>query len=175
MRRTFLPCIGLLLAALLPALAQDRPPTWSADPRTGCRVWNAYPAEDEQMHWNGDCRDGLAEGPGLLIWFLKGEAQSRTTGTMRAGRLQGPVRHEFVGGNRYEGGWRDDRMHGHGVFVWAEGDRFEGNYENDRPNGYGTFRRADGEVFRGEWKNGCFDEKGRRANIAATEEECGFK
>ena len=36
-------------------------------------------------------------------------------------------------GGRYEGGWLQGKMHGHGVYVGADGSRFEGEYVNGVP------------------------------------------
>ena len=37
----------------------------------------------------------------------------------------------------YEGGWRNNRMHGFGRFVWPDGKTYEGCYEDDQKHGKG--------------------------------------
>lgn len=43
-----------------------------------------------------------------------------------------------VNGDRYEGEWRNGRMHGKGVKVMANGDVYNGTWENDKAEGNGV-------------------------------------
>lgn len=45
---------------------------------------------------------------------------------------------ERVNGDRYEGEWRNGRMHGKGVKVMANGDVYNGTWENDKAEGNGV-------------------------------------
>ena len=48
---------------------------------------------------------------------------------------------------RYEGEFRDNKLHGHGEFTFPDGRRYEGEWANDTMHGEGTFRYADGGRF----------------------------
>jgi hypothetical protein len=48
---------------------------------------------------------------------------------------------------RYEGEFRDNKLHGHGDFTFPDGRRYEGEWVNDTMHGEGTFRYADGGRF----------------------------
>jgi hypothetical protein len=41
-------------------------------------------------------------------------------------------------GQRYTGGYVNDRRHGYGVYEWPNGDRYAGPFENDRITGAPT-------------------------------------
>src|SRR5438094_9048849 len=101
---------GWLIAAaiiMLPALSANAQqsvvtpaqPSWIADVRTGCRVWNADPRPKETIIWSGRCEDGLAQGHGVLQWFQDNHPAQRS-----------------------EGEWKDGQMNGHGDSTDANGD-----------------------------------------------------
>ena len=141
----------VLVLLSLPALAQDKPrPNWIADAKTGCRVSNPDPGPDESVSWSGDCKDGFAEGRGVLQWFLHGKP-----------------------GDRYEGEFRGGKFDGHGTYTFVNGGRYEGEFGADRPTGTGTYTTDDGEVFSGTWANGCFSQGNRQAGVLSSKEECG--
>lgn len=52
-----------------------------------------------------------------------------------------------VNGDRYEGEWRNGRMHGKGVKVMANGDVYNGTWENDKAEGNGVKVRKRGAFF----------------------------
>lgn len=52
-------------------------------------------------------------------------------------------------GRQFEGEWKDNKMHGHGVFTWPDGRKYEGSYENDKKCGYGEFFWSDGRCYKG--------------------------
>lgn len=127
------------------------PPGWIADPRTGCKVWNAGPLPGESVSWSGGCVAGLATGTGTLQWFKDGKPAGRYDGQYRAGKQNGRGTFLFVSGNRYEGEWRDGK-----------------------PDGEGTKTNADGRVFSGTWANGCFRDGALRSAVNVPPEACGF-
>jgi hypothetical protein len=56
-------------------------------------------------------------------------------------------------GEKYEGHWRDDQIHGPGTFTWTNGEKYVGNWVNDQRNGPGTFTWTNGEKYVGNWVN----------------------
>ena len=148
--RLILCLLALCLGASVAAHAQEAPPGWIADPRTGCRAWNNYPQEDERITWDGPCVNGMAHGRGVLRWFIDDDNYETAEGEFREGKLNGRA------------------------VVTHESGTFEGEFRDNRPNGEGTLRTVDGEVFSGTWKDGCFDQDGRRSSFFSSPEECGF-
>ncbi len=84
------------------------PPGWIADPKTGCKIWNAAPQPDESVRWSGSCKDGLADGQGTLQWIEKGQPDVRYDGEYHNGKRNGYGVVTDPNGNRIAGEWRDD-------------------------------------------------------------------
>src|SRR5476649_1088556 len=120
-----------------PSLAQTRA-GWIADPKTGCRVWNATPGPNESIDWTGKCEGNLAHGLGVLQWFKNGRPS-----------------------DRYEGELRYGKPTGRGVMKTAGGDRYEGDWQDGKASGWGRLDR-NGMTISGSWTNGCFRESGRK-------------
>lgn len=173
MRSSFL-LIGLALFAV-PALAQINQPQWTADPRTGCRVWNSFPEPGASISWTGDCRSGLAQGRGVLQWFMNGRPESRFQGEYRDGLVNGRGVYEFSNGARYDGEYIDDVRSGQGILTHPDGGSYSGQWRNGLPNGTGTFKQPDGTTLSGNWTNGCLRLGDRTAVFLASRKSCGFE
>ncbi len=63
-------------------------------------------------------------------------------------------------GNRYEGGFRDNKIHGSGTLITATGHRYEGETRDDRIHGRGTLIAADGSRYEGEWRDNKVNGRG---------------
>ena len=81
-------------------------------------------------------------------------------------------------GNKYEGGWKNDKASGYGckrfkktgdvhegyyendkrenfgVYLWSNTDKYIGNWSNGVMHGQGTFMWSRGDVYQGQWVNG---------------------
>jgi hypothetical protein len=153
MRRIALLALAFCMAGAFGALAaQQLPAGWVADPTTGCRVLDNYPAPDDRIGWAGPCVNGYAEGVGTQKWFSKGANYETITG-------------QFVGG----------KVQGHGtVDEVLTGKHFEGEFAQNRPDGFGTLTlKSTGQVYTGNWVNGCFNDGVRKAHFFQTAEACG--
>ena len=52
----------------------------------------------------------------------------------------------------YDGAFKAGKIHGHGAFLWATGEKYEGEWQNDMMHGIGMMSRADGSVeHAGRW------------------------
>lgn len=81
---------GLFRAALASALFCSVPVIawagdWIADAKTGCKVWNPRPSPGEAVRWAGSCRDGFADGKGVLEWLRGEKPYERDEGIWRTG------------------------------------------------------------------------------------------
>ncbi|MEE2694186.1 MAG: hypothetical protein VX884_01745 [Pseudomonadota bacterium] len=61
-------------------------------------------------------------------------------------------------GDKYVGGWRDDKKHGHGTYYYLadnefKGDTYVGEYRDDERYGQGTYTFAGEDKYVGEWKD----------------------
>jgi hypothetical protein len=129
--------MGLLVVATS-AFGQTPQPGWIADARTGCRVWDANPQPNESIKWTGGCRNKLAQGRGVLRWFLGGKPGPQVRGAWRDGKMNGHGVVTLPNGERFNGQWKNDKRNGHGVYVYANGDRYDGQYRDDQRNGRGV-------------------------------------
>ena len=137
----------------------------------GCKVLNSNPQPNESITWSGNCRDGYADGQGVLQWFKDGKAGSRYEGNMVNGRSNGKGINTYESGNRYDGDWVDGRRSGNGTMTWANGDRYEGNWANGIQSGKGTYTwanggRSEGIFIDGKFTNGI--ENDRDGAVVAT-------
>jgi hypothetical protein len=139
-----------LLLAALPAGAQTAParqPGWIADAR-GCQVWNPTPKANQTVTWSGPCQNKLAQGRGVLQWYVNNRPTDRYDGELVAGKLDG-----------------------RGTYVSADGFRFEGEWRDGKANGDGELTTKTG-AFNGTWRDGCFREGNRRAWVGVAASTC---
>ncbi len=138
--------IALLLAA--PAVCFAQTPGFTSDPKSGCRVYNADPGPGETIVWYGDCRDGLAQGKGVLQWYEGGMSADRYEGDYQGGRAEGHGLYISLTGDRYEGGFHTDQKNGAGVDSYANGDRFDGLYRDGLREGIGHLHLGQRQLLR---------------------------
>jgi hypothetical protein len=183
MRRSIALFALLLLADANAASAQTAQPAqpakpavpgWTSDPKTGCKVWNLDPHPNETISWSGACKNGVAEGTGVVQWFWDGKPVDRYQGGYHAGLENGNGVYVWANGDRYEGGYLDNRRSGRGSYAWASGMRYDGEWLAGKAHGQGRAVDPKGQVYEGTWVNGCFRQGGRTANVGATRAECGF-
>ena len=60
----------------------------------------------------------------------------------------------FASGNKYIGGWKDDKRHGQGTFTYPDGAKYVGGWKDDNWHGQGTYTWADGTTQTGIWEDG---------------------
>jgi len=103
---------------------------------------------DEHGVYEGEYRDGKKNGRGVLVW-ADGD---RYDGEWKDSKMHG--RGKFSDENGvYEGEYRDGKKNGSGVLVWADGDRYEGEWKDSKTHGRGKFSDQNG-VYEGEYRDG---------------------
>ena len=147
------------------ALAGD----WIADGKYGLQGLEPAAIRREAARWSGPCKDGFADGKGVLDW-LKGDSQyERDEGVWHAGRQTGEGAQTWPGG-QYKGQFADSLPHGKGVLISGEA-RYDGAFLNGKPNGKGVLTNASG-TFDGIWSEGCFNDGKRRASFGVSVQSC---
>lgn len=178
------------------AATQTANPDWISDASTGCKVFNPRPIANETISWSGDCVNGLAQGVGVLHWYVDGKPGGTNVGKLKDGKLEGRGVYKGADGDSYEGEYRDGKRNGQGVHTWADGGRYEGEFKNANFEGRGVIKGANGNSYEGEfkdgkpngigvavingrtysgfWVNGCFRDGTQRAYILTTAKACGM-
>ena len=59
---------------------------------------------------------------------------------------------DLIGGECYDGEWKEDKMDGYGVYLYSNGDKYEGYWSMGSQNGKGKYIFTDGRAYEGEWK-----------------------
>ena len=112
--------------------------SWLKDPITNCGVWGGDLRGDNLISWSGDCRDGKANGSGVLTWINDGKLAGRYSGPMVDGKTQGLGTIDFWMDNQYlhyEGGFLNSKLDGWGSVRWPDGSHLEGEFKDDAPSG----------------------------------------
>lgn len=126
-----------------------------ADP-PGCRFWNDYYDQRISWAWSGECRAGVAEGPGVLAAASAGWS-AELIGAFGGGRMQGLWVVRYADGRIDQGPYVDGRKHGRWVDRYADGRVDEGPYVNGRKHGRWVDRYASGNSFEYEYRDGSVD------------------
>lgn len=101
----------VVLSLIMPAnaaLAGD----WILSSDTQCKLWNPNPIANESITWSGSCPDGIAQGQGIVQWFLNGVPKDRYEGQVEAGKQHGSGVATYKNGVRIEGQFRDGQPYG---------------------------------------------------------------
>jgi hypothetical protein len=122
--------------------------------QNGCKIHNPMPHQDERVSWSGGCRNGFADGEGVLEWYIGDRLEERYEGQMKSGWAEGEGTYVARNGMRYTGQWKQSKQSGRGVSQDPDGGSYEGEWRDGKPDGWGTYRAPTGEVFEGEWRNG---------------------
>lgn len=120
----------------------------------GCRIADIAPRPmGDAVSWSGACKDGHAEGKGVLSWRVAGEGKRTLEAMLVRGEISGEGTLTYEGG-KYIGTFRQGMPHGAGYFRYPTGDRYEGGVVHGVREGAGVMIALDGSSYEGEWKAG---------------------
>lgn len=78
----------------------------------------------------GGFKDGVLHGYAEMYWKVgEGDSYEIFKGDFVDGTRNGTGRMEYISGNTYVGGWKDDEKHGKGVYTFADGRKCKGKWE----------------------------------------------
>ena len=124
-----------------------------------CRVANPQPQAELSATWEGACKDGYADGMGVLRWFLKEQPHGAYEGVLRAGLPNGPGFRLDPDNATWQGDFVAGQLEGPGVYVAPKKGKLSATFHQDRPVGKVEFASNDGDRYQGEW--GDWDEQGK--------------
>jgi hypothetical protein len=137
-----------------------------------CRIGTLLPEPvDRDGTWSGACKDGFADGPGVLAWNDAGDSKRRIEGTLVKGVVTGAAKLTYApsqderywgqGRNSYEGTLRDGRPDGRGFLQYADGTMYEGDVVAGKPHGAGIYQDIDRSRYEGQWVDGQREGRGK--------------
>lgn len=147
----------LVFALGAPAFAQQAP-DWIGAPQ--CRLAAVMPAPAQPPSWNGGCKDGYADGKGVLEWTDGAGKRYRLEAAFAAGRVQGEGTLRYPDGEIYTGTLKDGVPEGHGYFREPNGDQYEGDVRMGELTGTAEALYVNGDNYKGEFKKGKPDGSG---------------
>jgi hypothetical protein len=160
MKTAYLFVLLCLALACGTAGAADAPshPSWYGP--SDCRIAPVDAPPISELRWSGPCRDGYAEGRGVLSWRSREGYRQTLEGTLVRGEIRGEATLKWDDGASYVGSFAGGRPHGQGYFRGPKG-QYEGEYVNGRPEGTGIFLFPNGDRYEGQWKDGLREGQGR--------------
>jgi hypothetical protein len=147
-----------------------------------CRIGVRQAQPELSATWDGACKDGYADGMGVLRWFVKKQPHGAFEGVLRAGVANGPGFRLNPDNSSLQGDFVNDRLEGPGVyasgsgklsatfqagqpvgkveFAYTNGAHYQGDWSGKGPHGQGTMRFALGGSYQGFWLYGKMEGKG---------------
>lgn len=139
------------------ALAEGQ---WISNEQGGLLWWNNIDSA-WSVTWSGERDEEMRlNGQGTVIFYKNGQKMMTFEGTVKQGLADGPGKLMWEDGSVFKGNWVDGVRKGYGAIAWNNKNRYEGNWEDDKMNGQGTYFLANGEVYRGEFKDNLFSGEG---------------
>jgi hypothetical protein len=144
----------LLLALAAPvAIAAEPEGGWIKDAK-GCKIFNPSPKPGEAIKWSGPCKEGFAEGKGVLEYAADGKPGARYEGTLKRGKFHGRGELKTADGAVYDGDWVEGTQDGYGEYTAPDKTSFKGGWTGGKPDGPGVLTTPDGQVVKGIWAKG---------------------
>ena len=130
-----------------------------------CRIAPVLPTPRNGVSWSGACKDGFAEGEGVLEWHSSNKGRYKLKGKAVRGEIQGDAALESLW-YVYRGSVQHGIPHGAGFFTFPNGRMYEGEVAHGRPEGQGILLTTDRSQYTGQWKEGKQHGKGEMVYTA---------
>lgn len=177
--------VSLLLLGGAAHAAEPAPAAAAYYGKADCRIARLLPPPvDDAVSWSGGCREGYADGKGVLEWRTQASGKRRVEATLVQGEVTGEATlvtdgGKYIGvlrygmphgagyfasardGSRYEGGFVGARREGAGVLIALDGSTYEGQWQANRRHGAGKAAFALGGSYEGEWREGRMHGQGK--------------
>jgi len=106
-----------------------------------------------QIHSQNECVSGDCDN-GFGTWvYPNGD---KYEGNWVNQKMHGVGIYYYKNGDTYKGDFRDNKLEGTGTFISHVGDKYTGEYLNNFAEGEGTYYYANGKVEQGLWLKGQF-------------------
>lgn len=116
-------------------------------------------------YYTGTLHGDIIEGHGTFVYTSGDFAGDKYEGGWKNNRFDGygvytcnPRNSDYT---RLEGCWKNGKMAGKGICYYKNGDRYEGEFVSGQPNGVGKYYSANGERHEGQFKSGLPNGQGK--------------
>ena len=118
---------------LQPAVTQAVASPTSDAQKVACKVDNPFPRFGETFQYEGECKDGIANGKGKTYWFVAGSLKEVNEGNYINGKLEGLCDLRLINtqGN-YRGECHEGVANGQGTMMYPDGNTYTGTFVNGK-------------------------------------------
>ena len=109
--------------------------TYSTSTNNSCKIHNQFPVSGETLEFEGECKDGYANGAGKVKWFANGKMHQMSSGNYVKGKLEGDCNIEVIGTKHSFKGICKDDTPSNGTYTYEDGSVYTGEFEYGRPKG----------------------------------------
>jgi hypothetical protein len=141
-----------LTSLLLAANAGAAEPHITYIGKPDCLIANPHPVENETATWEGGCKDGYADGMGVLNWSVNGHPHGGYEGVLVKGVPNGPGFVLLSNDGTLQGNFKDGKLDGKGIYTNEDGDKLNATFVHGEPVGIVDFTTVDGDLYHGEWR-----------------------
>jgi len=120
--------------------------------KPGCFFWSQG-SGDETLTWTGECKQGMAQGKGILTYIWPKE-QVAGEGNLVDGKQQGHWVWRVSNGIQEEGVYTDGKRTGRWRFKWPDGSTGEGTMLGDDMQGEWIVRLPNGKIEKRNYVKG---------------------
>lgn len=146
-------CVFLLLVTSIGS-SQTLNEKWVQCKNTNCKVLDPYYEDNVSFTWEGQCKDGKANGFGKAVKFEDSKLHSTYEGEYVNGVRQGKGRYVNHINNRvWDGQFFNGQCTGIAKYTFDDGYKYEGNLVNYIIHGNGTLSYPNGAKFEGFFVN----------------------
>ena len=117
------------------------------DKQNKCLVWASNFSDSLSISWNGDCRNGKANGTGSLIYYINNKEVAKYQGSVVNGNPNGQGKFIFPNGMIQEGNFIEGVLNGQGRIVFPDttkkltGNFYDGEILNLDPKYLGNLKK----------------------------------
>jgi len=124
--------IGISFLALFNLKVYSQTGKFVAELNHGCLVWIEQYVSSDSIKWDGSCKDGYANGKGILEWY---EAKTHTAtynGQMLKGKMTGRGKLVIDNFATFEGKFLNGELNGKGAAYFSNGGKTIGNFDHGK-------------------------------------------
>ena len=121
---------ALLTVLLTPVSYAD---SYNVSTNNNCKIHNQFPVSGETVSYDGECKEGYANGVGKVTWFVNNKIHQISSGNYVKGKLEGECSIQVANSKHSFNGTCKDDMPINGTYIYEDGSVYTGEFEYGRP------------------------------------------